>query len=257
MRLLYIKLFTFIIISSVVFSSCKGETETFESEALSSYVPLEPGKYITYRLDSLVFPNFGRAEEVHRYQVKHVVDAMITDALGRPSYRIFRYLNDSTASGPWVSNGSYMITPLNDQVEVIEDNLRFIKLHLPVKEGFSWKGNRYLPAEPYEYRDPQNSYDFGMDTWDYYYEPFEPSITYRGNTYNDVWTVPSIDEAFNIPVTNNTIAGIKTKAIDKYSKDIGLVYREYELWEWQPATGNPAGPYKLGFGVTMWMIDHN
>ena len=111
MRLRY---FLFIaILSGISFAhfSCKSETETLETEELSSYLPLVPGKYITYRIDSLVFPNFGRAEEIHRYQVKHVVDAMITDNLGRPSFRIYRYLNDSTASGPWVSDGSYMITP--------------------------------------------------------------------------------------------------------------------------------------------------
>jgi hypothetical protein len=257
MRLRYLRLSALILSLSVIAFSCEDEKETFESEPLSDYIPLEPGKYITYRLDSLVFPNFGRSEEIHRYQQKHVVDAMITDNLGRPSYRIYRYLNDSTASGPWVANGSYMITPVSDQVEVIENNLRFIKLHMPMKEGFSWRGNTFLPDDPYEYFNPQNSYDFGLDDWDYYYEPFEPSITHRGNTYTDVWTVPSSDEAFNIPVTNPTIAGIRTKAVDKYSKNIGLVYREYELWEWQPATGNPAGPYKLGFGVTMWMVDHN
>lgn len=257
MRLRYLLFIA--ILSGISFTqfSCKSETETLETEELNSYLPLVPGKYITYRIDSLVFPNFGRAEEIHRYQVKHVVDAMITDNLGRPSFRIYRYLNDSTASGPWVSDGSYMITPESKQIEVIENNLRFIRMRLPVKEGYSWRGNTYLPEDAYEYFNPQNSYDFGLDDWDYYYETFEPSMTYRGNTYNDVWSVRSSDDAYNIPVTNPTIAGIRTIGLEKYAKDIGMVYREYALWEWQPATGNPSGPYKLGFGITMWMIDHN
>ena len=45
-------------------------------------------------------------------------------------------------------------------------------------------------------------------------------------------------------------------SVEKYSKTIGLIYRQFILWEYQP---NPSGPdpYNTGFGVTMWMIDHN
>ena len=59
-------------------TSCEKETEEFKTEAIADYLPLAVGKYITYRLDSTVFTNFGTVEETHRYQVKHVVDAQIT-----------------------------------------------------------------------------------------------------------------------------------------------------------------------------------
>ncbi|MBS1656200.1 MAG: hypothetical protein JSU05_15210, partial [Bacteroidetes bacterium] len=38
--------------------SCGKKTEDFQTEAISDYVPLASGKYITYRLDSTVFTNF-------------------------------------------------------------------------------------------------------------------------------------------------------------------------------------------------------
>lgn len=74
--------------------SC-NEKEEFVTEQLNEYIPLQVGKYITYRIDSLVFTNFGRTIETRRYQVKEQVDAQITDNLGRPSFRIYRYLRDS------------------------------------------------------------------------------------------------------------------------------------------------------------------
>ena len=46
-------------IFSISFFSCSNKTEPFVSEPLSDYIPLQTGKYITYRLDSLVFTNFG------------------------------------------------------------------------------------------------------------------------------------------------------------------------------------------------------
>ena len=114
-------------------TSCEKETEEFKTDTVADYMPLTVGKYITYRLDSTVFTNFQRNTEIHRYQVKHIVDAAVPDNLGRPGYRILRYLRDSTGTQPWVENGTYFISPLADQVEVVEDNLRFIKLHLPFK----------------------------------------------------------------------------------------------------------------------------
>src|SRR5687767_15944632 len=103
--------------------SCTEKKEEFLTESLSDYLPLQPGKYITYRIDSLVFTNFQRDVEIHSYQVKHLVDAEITDNLGRVSYRVYRFLRDTAGTTAWVSNGSYFVTPLADQVEVVENNL--------------------------------------------------------------------------------------------------------------------------------------
>jgi hypothetical protein len=235
--------------------SCSNKTEDFNSEQISEYMLLQPGKYITYRLDSLVFVNFERDVEIHRYQVKHVVDAQVTDNLGRPSYRIFRYLRDSLGEQDWVPNGSYYVTPLQNEIEEIDDNLRFVKLHMPMREGYSWAGNTHLPDNPYS-----SLYDFSNDRdiedWEYYYDTFESMFSYQGHNYENVWTVEQQDDYFNIPLADPTNYGFKSRAVDKYAKGIGPVYREYELYEYQP---NPTGvsPFYAGFGIRMWMIDHN
>jgi hypothetical protein len=238
--------------SSFILFSC-NKKEDYVTETLQDYMPLTPGKYITYRLDSMVFTNFGRSTEIHRYQVKHVIDALITDNLGRPSYRVYRYLRDSLGTQPWQASGSYFITPLADHAELIEDNLRFIKIHLPIKDAFTWKGNKYLPKDPYG-----PLYDFSnddnMEDWDFRFDGAVSSFSYKGKNYSDVLTVEEDDETFGIPITPSTIYASRSRAVEKYSKNIGLVYREYELWEYQ--TNSPP-PFKTGFGITMWMIDHN
>jgi hypothetical protein len=243
------------IIISLFIASCSDKKEVFETELLSEYQPLQPGKYITYRLDSTVFVNFERDMEIHRYQVKHVVDAQIEDAQGRPSYRIFRYIRDSAGVNDWVANGSYMITPLEDEVEVIEDNLRFVRLHMPMKEGYTWKGNKHLPTNPFEGL-AAFSNDDDIRNWEYYYDRFESAVSYMGYNYENVWTVEQVDDYFNMPLADPTNYGFKSRAVDQYAKGIGPVYREYELYEYQP---NPTGtsPYYSGFGIRMWMIDHN
>lgn len=235
--------------------SCTDEKEELPVTPLTDYLPLTPGKYITYRIDSLVTNAFNLGMEVHRYQVRHVVDAEITDNLGRPSYRIFRFLNNVDGTGEWTPNGSYMITKSENSIEVIEDNLRFLKLQQPVRDGYSWKGNRYLPGNPYNGFGYLMANDDLMRNWDFFYDLSSTSYTYNGHTYDDIITVEQADEQYNIPIEPGFIAYV-TRSVDRYARDIGLVYREYTMWEYQPNLTGPNPTYN-GFGVTMWMVDHN
>lgn len=247
----------FFIVTATALFSCSSEKEEFVTDNISDYyLKLTPGKYISYRIDSTVFTNFGRTIETHRYQVKDQVDALITDNLGRPAYRIFRFRRDSLGTTAWVPAGTYMVTLLSDQVEVTEDNLRVIKLHMPVRDGFSWKGNKFIPSEPYE---PNYifSNDFAMQDWDFYYDGNPASFSYRNNNYTDVLTVEEIDESLNVPISSPQQYAYKSRSVNRYAKNKGLVYREYELWDYQPNASGSGGPFYTGFGVRMWMIDHN
>ena len=248
-RLLLLAPFTFFLFSC-------NEKEAFDTESLEDYMPMAVGKYITYRLDSLVFTNFGRTEETHPYQEKHIIEAEITDNLGRPSFRVHVYQRDSAGTQSWQPSNTYMVTPLADQLEVSYDNLRFIKLHLPIRDGYSWKGNKYLPTNPY---DPMYNFsnDNSMQAWDYYYDGPPSSFSYENIDYNDVLTVEQADEEDNLPIDPSVFYAAKSRSVERYAKNTGLVFKHYELWEYQANTGNPGGPYKTGFGIKMWMIDHN
>lgn len=246
------------ILSAIMFTlySCSSKTEQFDAgPPIADYLPLVKGKFITYRIDSLVFTNFGRNVETHRYQVKHVIDDTITDNLGRRSFRVFRYTRDSTGTTDWQPTGSYFITPFSDRTELIEDNLRVIKLHIPLTDQYTWKGNKYLPSDAYEPFGYEFSNDNSMKNWDFTYDTPSSSMSYAGHTYNDIFTVEQEDYTDNVPITAPQLYANKTRSVETYQKGIGLVFRDYQLWEYQP---NPNGtPFYIGFGITEWMIDHN
>jgi hypothetical protein len=44
--------------------------------------------------------------------------------------------------------------------------------------------------------------------------------------------------------------------IEKYAKNIGLVYKEARMWEEQPTTTTTQA-YRHGFGIKMTILDHN
>jgi hypothetical protein len=242
--------------------SCTKETEQFQSEPLSDYTPLQAGKYITYRLDSTIFTNFGVGIAVHSFQEKHVVDAPIMDALGRPSYRILRFTRDTAGTEPWEPAGSYFITPTTNTVEVIENNLRFVKLVSPITQDNTWKGNRYLPTDPYEDVFASWNNDDDMADWDYTYSSLNGSLTLKGQAYNNVLTVDGVNDVFNADAATSSVVNPAVIAFvnymqDKYAKGLGLIYQQMIMWEYQPPNAVVPVGVKVGFGVTRSMIDHN
>ena len=84
----------FSLILIAIFSAC-NKTETLSTITVEEFIPLKAGKYITYRLDSLVFVNVGKTQEIHKYQVKHIMEAQTTDNLGRTTWRLRTYMKDS------------------------------------------------------------------------------------------------------------------------------------------------------------------
>ena len=231
-------LFT-IIASLLIFSACKKSTEDFVTPPLSDYYPLTVGKYITYSLDSIVYyTNFGVSAVVKSYQVKHVVDAQITDALGRPAYRIIRFIR-STPTAAWVADNTFMAVPGETSIEFIENNLRYIKLRSAIKQDNSWKGNSYINTSSL------SSNLKYLDDWDYTYDSINVAAKVGTLTIDSTIKVAQIDQQTAID---------KTFSEEKYAKGIGLVYRNFLYWN----KGNANGTFTdASYGVILKMIDHN
>src|SRR3954453_7284710 len=88
-------------ITVLTWTACKKQSEEFVSTPIESYSPLVTNTFIIYQLDSFKYLPFSLKDTVITYQVKHVIDALITDNLGRPAYRIIRYIRKAPQD-PWV-----------------------------------------------------------------------------------------------------------------------------------------------------------
>lgn len=237
-----------IVASAVIFNACKKSTDVLAVASVSEYYPLQVGKYITYSLDSTVFINFGTKDTVIKYQVKHQVDAQITDNLGRPAYRVIRYIR-KTAANPWVPDNTFSAVPTEFAVEFVENNMRFLKLKAPVRNGFSWKGNSYIDTYSL------NSTVKYLDDWDYTYDSVNVKITQGAYTLDSTLKVAQRDEVIGNPSDPNSYSE-RNFGAEKYAKGIGMIYRDFLHVEYQPPTPGRGG-YKQGYGVRMVMIDHN
>lgn len=238
-----------LILAILLFHACSKKTETFQAASISDYYPLELGHSITYRMDSTVFVNFNSTEEVHSYQALDVVDALITDNLNRPSYRIRRYIRDTAGTQPWVDNSSYMVTPLQFSLELIDNNLRYIKLHLPIQDDYSWKGNSYIDTYS------TNSEVTYLDDWDYTYANTDQPYDLGNQLVPNTVTVNEHDDLVGDP-TVDTVFSRRDFSMAVYAKGIGLIYKDFLHREYQPPTpGKDA--YIIGYGIRLTMIRHD
>ncbi len=234
----------------IMLGSCSKQLEVIKLTPLSDYYPLQVGKYITYNLDSTVFINFGTKDTVISYQVQDRVDSQITDNLGRPAYRIYRYIRKNS-SQPWTPNNTFLAIPTNNSIEFVENNLRFLKLVLPIENGTTWKGNSYIDAYSL------NSTLKYLDDWDYSYDSVGATIKLGNIPVSNSIKVNQRDEFLGQdPKLPTTQYAEKNYSVEKYAKGVGLVYKEFLHWEFQGTQpGRPA--YYTGYGVKLTIIDHN
>lgn len=241
------------LIVTVLLSACK-KTDDFKMTDINEYAPLQTGKYVIYKCDSVRFGVQGSltTKEYH-YEVKYEVDSLITDNLGRPAYRVYRYIRD-TATKPWVRDNTAMAVNVGSSYEFIENNFRYIKLKQPFTDGFSWKGNAFINTNV------SDDFNYGyLDGWDYTYDSVNAPLTLGSITLDSTLKVSQRDETVGFPDDVQSYSEVNY-GVEYYAKGIGLVFKKLYHSEYQPPApdGTTEGKFITGsFGVTLTMIDHN
>ena len=241
------------IVSIVLFCACKKETEDFKSVPLSDYVPLQSGKYITYQLDSFRYLPQSLFSIITSYQVKYLVDSAITDNIGRPAFRIIRYIRNNS-SQPWQPENTFQAINTGRSFEFVENNLRFVKLSLPLSNSFSWKGNSFIATSS-----QSQDVDFRFyDNWDYVYDSINAPKTFGALSFDSTLKVDQRDEVIGNPDDPNSFSE-KNMSLEYYAKGIGLVYKKFLHSEYQPPTtvGGSGFYSDATRGATYTIIDHN
>lgn len=254
----HVTLFPLVVILAVLvaMTGCDKETDKTAFETPETYMPLAVGKYIRYQVDSLIWLNVGDNYAIRSYQAKDIVEGTGTDLLGRPSYRIQRYMRslNSTNEADWAAAFTYEVVNGATGIELIENNLRFVKMQTPLVEGRAFMGNGYLPSSLY-YDNFKLTITGNIGKWESTYEEFGPA-TINGKNYDSTITVTMINDSLDVPIIDHSRSASKTVWVEKYAKGIGLVYRDVALWEYNPPSLGNAASY-AGFGIRLTMLDHN
>jgi hypothetical protein len=228
---------------------CEKKTETFNTLPLSDYYPLVKGKVYYYRLDSTVPAPFGTALLVKSYLAKDTIEATFTDNEGREAFRIFRFIRDTAQTTPWVFASTYIATPVNNRMEYVDNNLRFIKLVAPVTNDYSFKAHTYIDTKSLNSMVPY------LDEWEYTYANVNAPFTVRGRTFDSTVTVLQHDETTPEGPFNPNSYQQRNYGVEVYAKGIGLVYKEFLHWTYQ--TTPPPSKFEDGsYGVKLSLISY-
>jgi hypothetical protein len=236
------------LVTIVLLASCKKQTENYSTVALNELYPIAVGKTFIYRLDSINSKNFGASLSTTSFHAKDSVESTFLDASGRTSFRIYRYLRDTLDAHEWKFAYTYYSTVTNDKIEIVENNLRFITLVKPVSYNTTWKGNSYINTTL------SGNYYF-LDNWDYYYQNIDNSFTcLYGNIPN---TTTVMQQNTQVPEYgfDASVYNEKNYSIEVYAKGIGLIYKDFIHYIWQP-TPTPAKYQDDSYGVRLNLIDY-
>lgn len=235
----------------VVLFGCKKESETLPVASMTDYFPLQTGRWYLYRLDSTVPAPFGTALIVKSYQAKDTIESTFSDNEGRLSYRIFRFIRDTAGVQPWRFAATYTATPAAQWIEYVDNNLRFLKLHAPVTDGYTWKAHSFIDTKSI------NSEVAYLDEWEYEYRNTGQTYRVFNTDYDSTATVFQQDETTpDVPFTPDIPYQQHNFAIEVYAKGVGLIYKEFIHWIWQ--TNPPPSKYDDGsYGVKLRLISHN
>ena len=231
----------------VLFASCKKENEKLNVVATAQICPLAVGKVFFYKMDSTITINFGSSLATHSYHAKDSIESTFLDITGRTSFRIFRYVRDTADTQDWKFIATNYATVTNDRVEYIENNLRYITIASPISANTYWKGNAYINTSQ-----GTSQYDY-LDGWDFQYQNLDAPFTCLKGTIQNTYTVLQQD-ATSPAIFDPSIRDDKNYSIEVYAEGIGLIYKEFLHYTWQPT---PQQRYEdASWGIKLNLIDY-
>ncbi len=186
----------------VLISACEQVDETPVEMPGPGYFPLETGRYIIYKVDSSrIILNVASD---YSFQLRISVGNSFVNGEGNTSYIIQREKR-SDDSGPWAPAGTWTAWKSIRQAVVSEGNTSYVKLQFPASVGIRWDGNA-LNSKGGDER--------------------------CNDTECDRYELTAIEPDMVITQGNSEDILKKDIRIEKYRKDVGLIYKESQVLEY-------------------------
>ncbi|MBK8506411.1 MAG: hypothetical protein IPL46_31955 [Saprospiraceae bacterium] len=185
-----------------------------------SYYPLKVGQTRIYRIDSLQFDIGLGGLPIHdstTFYLKEEIKELSIDLEGNDLYRVERSRSDKQ-TGPYTAFDVMTRSRSTNQGYSTENNIRLINLIFPVEKNKIWKGTSFINDQIIVFVRGESIEMF--KGWEF--EVLEEGVSEQigDKSYSEIATVRQAD-------TDNPFE--KRYSIEKYAKEIGLVYRERQI----------------------------
>ena len=157
------------------------------------------GQSIVYNVEDTQYELTGKFT-LKTYQLKEVNVSIFKDLDGKEASRIERYRRENDVE-KWTIDSIFMAKREVDKAFKTENNVTYIKIYFPFKEGLKWNGNAY------------NS--FGNDSYEM--KKVNQLFQTNGRKFDNSVTI--------IQQNDSTLVDLKRR-IEVYAEGIGLIYQE-------------------------------
>jgi hypothetical protein len=122
------------------------------NEISPEYYPVKVGNYWVYDVSDETYINQFLHDPVDSiaYQVRERVDSVFRDQTGELTYRVIRSRR-SGADQPWANDSIITINKSGSDLRYTGNNLKIVKMVLPVKANKKWNGNAFNSRDPEEF----------------------------------------------------------------------------------------------------------
>jgi hypothetical protein len=219
--------FNLLLLFFLVIACKQGEEPTTDIPG-PEYFPLQTGNYITYKVDSVSIVQ--NAETPYSYQLRITIGNSFTNGEGNVSYIVQREKR-TDESQPWKPAGTWTAWKSIQNAVVTEGTTSYIKLQFPLSQGIEWNGNALNNLGG-------DDLCSGSECDRYEVTQVDPMVVIRQDSTKDVLK--------------------RDYRIEKYSKDIGLTYKESEVLNYCSSGPCPFGEDYVVDGIRykQEMIDH-
>lgn len=208
---------------ATLFGCGKSETEDLDLDLGHDYFPLEVGREFVYQVDSIIFDEGPRGTIIDsvRTYFREVIAGTLLDNAGNIVFRVERFVREKPDS-PWEIQKVWTAFRTEQQAFRTEDNLRFISLIFPPREGKSWDGTAFI--------DEFTNVDVAGDPVQVFLG-WQSRLSAAGLplTVGDF----SFPETVTVDVADfETTIGIR-RGYEQYARGVGLVFREWVVLDTQ------------------------
>jgi hypothetical protein len=131
--------YLYIIVLIVMVVSCKKDN----SQKINfgyQYFPVNEGHYNVYDVKSIIHDDAVSLHDTTILQIKEVIGEAFTDEEGETALKLYRYKRN-TSQDNWMINDVWVVKRTNETAEVVEENIRYIKMGFAISYQQYWDGN--------------------------------------------------------------------------------------------------------------------
>lgn len=188
------------LLAIIVLAGACDSDESQPADIGLDYFPLQTGNYYVYDVEETIYSEVTPVEDLVYQLMVEVVDSF-PNPEGNYTY-VMNRSQRSDENGAWQDLDTWSVRGSDREVVVNEQNIPFVKLTFPAREGKGWNGNKYN----------------NLDADEYKVTAFDEAFDAGGTTFDKTLTV--------LQENNEDFVVFQDKRAEVYAKGVGLIYKE-------------------------------